>query len=298
MQPSYIALYKTNRLKERIQILYNILENCQLCPRKCGVNRLKGEKGYCKSTAEIKVSSIFPHFGEEPELVGKYGSGTIFLTNCNLGCLYCQNYDISHFGEGEIMSVEELAKGQIYLQKMGCHNINFVTPTHFIPQIVESVFLAAQMGLNLPLVYNCGGYENVEVIKLLEGIFDIYMPDIKYSSSEDSKKYSNAQDYFERAKESVLEMYRQTGDLKVVNGIAIRGLIIRHLVLPNDVAGSKEVLRFIAEEISKDSYVNIMDQYRPLYRAFEFDEINRPITNSEYYEVIKIAKDFGLHRGF
>jgi putative pyruvate formate lyase activating enzyme len=196
------------------------------------------------------------------------------------------------------MSVEELAKGQIYLQKMGCHNINFVTPTHFIPQIVESVFLAAQMGLNLPLVYNCGGYENVEVIKLLEGIFDIYMPDIKYSSSEDSKKYSNAQDYFERAKESVLEMYRQTGDLKVVNGIAIRGLIIRHLVLPNDVAGSKEVLRFIAEEISKDSYVNIMDQYRPLYRAFEFDEINRPITNSEYYEVIKIAKDFGLHRGF
>jgi len=298
MLPAYIALYKSGELKERIRILNEILADCHLCPRRCGVNRLKGEKGFCKSTSELKVSSIFAHFGEEPELVGRNGSGTIFLTNCNLGCLYCQNYDLSHLGIGEGMNIEDLAKGELYLQKIGCHNINFVTPTHFIPQIVESVFYAVKEGLNIPLVFNCGGYENAEVIKLLEGIFDIYMPDIKYSDSEVSKRYSNASDYFERAKESVLEMHRQVGDLIIEDGLAKRGLIIRHLILPNDVSGSKEVLRFIAEDVSKESYVNIMDQYRPLYRADEFKEIDRPITSQEYLEVIQMAKNFGLHRGF
>jgi len=298
MQLSYIDLYKSGELKERVEILYKILENCRLCPRKCGVNRLREEKGFCKVTSQLKVSSIFAHLGEEPELVGRNGSGTIFLTNCNLGCLYCQNYDISHLGAGETFTTQDMAKGMLYLQKLGCHNINFVTPTHFIPQITESVFLAVQEGVNLPLVFNCGGYENVEVIKLLEGIFDIYMPDIKYSDPRYSKEYSNVQDYFERVKEAVLEMHRQVGDLEIIDGIAKRGLIIRHLVLPNDVAGSKMVLKFIAESISKDTYVNIMDQYRPLYRASEFSEINRPITYKEYFDVIQMARDFGLHRGF
>ncbi len=298
MQPSYIDLSKSSELKKRVEILYKILENCRLCPRRCGVNRLREEKGFCKTTSQLKVSSIFAHFGEEPELVGRNGSGTIFLTNCNLGCLYCQNYDISHLGIGEIITTQDMAKGMLYLQKIGCHNINFVTPTHFIPQIAESVFLAVQEGLGLPLVFNCGGYENVEIIKFLEGIFDIYMPDIKYSEPKYSKKYSNAQDYFERVKETVLEMYRQVGDLEIIDGIARRGLIIRHLVLPNDVVGSREILKFIAERISKDTYVNIMDQYRPLYRASEFSEINRPIAYKEYFDVIQIARDFGLHRGF
>lgn len=298
MQPFYINLYKSGELEKRVEILYKILENCRLCPRRCGVNRLKEEKGFCKATSQLKVSSIFAHFGEEPELVGRNGSGTIFLTNCNLGCLYCQNYDISHLGVGGILTTQDMVKGMLYLQKSGCHNINFVTPTHFIPQITKSIFLAVQEGLNLPLVFNCGGYENIEVIKLLEGIFDIYMPDIKYSDPEYSRRYSSAQDYFERVKEVVLEMHRQVGDLEIIDGIARRGLIIRHLVLPNDVAGSKMVLKFIAESISKDSYVNIMDQYRPLYRASEFPQINRPITYKEYFDAIQIARDFGLYRGF
>lgn len=297
-EPSYLKLLESNELDKKIKELYSILECCELCPRKCHVNRLKGERGFCKSGKELMISSFGPHFGEEPELVGTHGSGTIFLTNCNLLCVYCQNYEISHLGEGREVSLEEAAEMMLTLQKIGCHNINLVTPTHFTPQLVKAIKIAAEKGLKLPIVWNCSGYENVEVIKILDGIVDIYMPDIKYSNSESARKYSRAKDYFERCKEAVKEMHRQVGDLKIdERGIAYRGLIIRHLVLPNDLAGSEKVLEFVAS-LSKDSYVNIMDQYTPCWKAFEFKELSRPITASEYLKVIKIAKKLGLHRGF
>ncbi|MEM5832483.1 MAG: radical SAM protein [Candidatus Aenigmatarchaeota archaeon] len=297
-KPSYLKLLESNELDKKIKELYSILECCELCPRKCHVNRLKGERGFCKSGKELMISSFGPHFGEEPELVGTHGSGTIFLTNCNLLCVYCQNYEISHLGEGREVSLEEAAEMMLTLQKIGCHNINLVTPTHFAPQLVKAIKIAAEKGLKLPIVWNCSGYENVEVIKILDGIVDIYMPDIKYSNSESARKYSRAKDYFERCKEAVKEMHRQVGDLKIdERGIAYRGLIIRHLVLPNDLAGSEKVLEFVAS-LSKDSYVNIMDQYTPCWKAFEFKELSRPITASEYLKVIKIAKKLGLHRGF
>ena len=308
MEVGYLHLYRNGELTRRVDVLYKILENCTLCPRECRRNRLKGERGWCRMGKELIVSAIHPHFGEEPELVGnkmvglltgKGGSGTIFLAGCNLLCVFCQNWEISHLCQGKKMSPEELAEGMIYLQEKGCYNINFVTPTHFVPQIVKAVEEAARKGLNLPLVYNCGGYEKVETLKLLEGIFDIYMPDIKYSNSDVAEKYSGAPDYFEVAKKALKEMHRQVGDLKIdKNGIAYRGVLVRHLVLPNDLSGSKDILKFIAEQISKETYVNIMDQYHPEYKALEFEELNRRITLSEYEKVINIARKFGLHRGF
>ena len=297
--PVYLETYASGELEERIEKLMAILNECNLCPRACGVNRNLGEKGYCKSNRDLKVSSAQPHYGEEDVLVGAYGSGTIFLTNCNLGCIYCQNYDISHLGYGRQVTEEELALSMINLQKRGCHNINFVTPTHFTPQIVKALKIAIENGLHIPLVYNCGGYESKSTIALLDGIVDIYMPDIKYSDAEHAEKYSNAPDYFEVCKEAVKEMHRQVGDLIVDNrGIAVRGLLIRHLVLPNGLAGSAKVFEFIATELSKESYVNIMMQYRPMYRAYEHTELNRGITMSEYQEALAIAKEWGLHRGF
>ncbi|HAZ31665.1 MAG TPA: radical SAM protein, partial [Dehalococcoidia bacterium] len=230
---------------------------------------------------------------------GVGGSGTIFLTGCNLGCVYCQNYDISHLGHGSPVSVEELSRGMMHLQNMGCHNINLVTPTHFIPQLVKGIRMAIERGLRLPVVYNCGGYESVSTIRLLEGIIGIYMPDMKYSDRQGAGRYSNASDYFDRCREAVREMHRQVGDLNLDSrGIARRGLLIRHLILPNDLAGSREILRFIAEEISKDSYVNIMFQYRPMFKAAEYEELNRRPSLDEYREAIAMAQDFGLHRGF
>lgn len=305
MKPGYIELNESGELDRRIASLHGILKSCVLCPRECRKNRLKGEKGYCQSGKELVVSSIHPHFGEEEPLVGRGrlsgvgGSGTIFLTGCNLGCIYCQNYDISHLRHGTPISAEELARGMLQLQKMGCHNINFVTPTHFIPQLVQSIKSAIEMGLRVPIVYNCGGYESVNTIKLLEGIVDIYMPDIKYSDPQNGEKYSNAPDYFDRCREAVKEMHRQVGDLKVnARGIAERGLLIRHLILPDDLAGSEKVLGFIAEELSKNTYVNIMFQYRPLYRADEHPELNRRPTLDEYRQAIKTAMGLGLRRGF
>jgi len=261
------------------------------------VNRMKEDKGYCRSGKQLIVSSYSPHFGEEEPLVGVGGSGTIFLTNCNLLCLYCQNYDISHLGDGAPASEEETADCMIYLQRRGCHNINFVTPTHFTPQLVRAIEIAIPKGLHLPIVWNCGGYENVETIRLLEGVVDIYMPDIKYSSSDSARKYSNAPDYFDRCKEAVKEMHRQVGDLLIEDGIAKRGLLIRHLVLPNDAAGSREVLKFIAEEISTNTYLNIMDQYRPMYKAYDYEELSRRTTLKEYKRVVEMAEELGLERG-
>ena len=297
--PVYLETYASGELDERIEKLMAILNECNLCPRACGINRNRGETGYCNSDNHLVVSSVQPHYGEEDVLVGTYGSGTIFLTNCNLGCLYCQNYDISHLGHGQKITEEELALSMINLQKRGCHNINFVTPTHYTLQIVKALKIAIENGLHIPLVYNCGGYESRSTIALLDGIVDIYMPDMKYSDAEPAERYSNAPDYFEVCKEAVKEMHRQVGDLIVDNrGIAVRGLLIRHLVLPDGLAGSAKVFEFIATELSKESYVNIMVQYRPMYKAYEYKELNRGVTMSGYQEALDSAKAWGLHRGF
>jgi putative pyruvate formate lyase activating enzyme len=261
--------------------------------------RSEGETGECHSADEVIISSFGPHFGEEPPLTGTNGSGTIFFTNCNLSCEFCQNYEISHEGIGEKTSINELAECMLSLQRKGCHNINLVTPTHFSPQIVDALIIAAEKGLELPFVYNCGGYESVETLKLLDGIVDIYMPDIKYSSDENAFKYSGVQGYWKTVRVAVKEMHRQTGDLKISKrGIAQRGVLMRHLVLPNDLAGSKAVIDFIANEISADTYINIMDQYHPAYKAFNYGELNRKISLSEYIEVIDYALRKGLKRGF
>ena len=297
--PGYIELYKTGELKIRIESLNDILKECKLCPRECGVNRIEGEIGVCKGGVELMVSSVSTHFGEEPPLVGFHGSGTIFLTHCNLRCVFCQNYDISHIGRGHITTSSEMANYMLRLQKMGCHNINFVTPTHYLPQIVASLPEAIDSGLKVPLVFNCGGYESLEVIRLLQGIIDIYMPDVKYADGRVAKKYSMSPDYPDVIKKVLLEMYRQVGNLKTnQDGIVERGLLIRHLIIPENLAGTEALMEFIATDISKDSYVNIMAQYRPMYRADEFPELNRKITVQEYQEAIAIAIRAGLHRGF
>jgi putative pyruvate formate lyase activating enzyme len=297
MTPRYLSMASAE-FEERIARLYAILESCTLCPRACRVNRLEDETGVCRAGRDPVVSSLGPHFGEEAELVGRGGSGTVFLTHCNLGCVYCQNDDISHLGRGETTSVENLAVGLLQLQQIGCHNINFVTPTHFTPQIVAAIHLAAQMGLRLPIVYNCGGYESVVTLQLLDGIVDIYMPDIKYGDNEAAALYSHAPDYFTRCKAAVKEMHRQVGDLRIENGLAVRGVLIRHLVLPNDLAGSRQVLGFVRREVSKESYVNIMGQYRPLFKASDYPELSRRPTAWEIEQARKIAQELGLHRGF
>ena len=297
IQPSYIRLHETGELEKRIGILMLILEDCAICPWDCRVNRVEGKKGVCKAGYLPMVSSFTPHFGEESPLVGRGGSGTIFLSYCNLKCLFCQNFDISHLGHGSEVSFDELSGMMVTLQQMGCHNINFVTPTHQIAQIVKSLPKAIERGLSVPLVYNCGGYESSETIKLLDGIFDIYMPDIKYGDNETAKKYSSPKDYWDRVREAVKEMHCQAGDLKVdKNGIAERGLIIRHLVLPEGLAGTQKVMRFIAGEISKNSYVNIMDQYRPCFKASEHPPLDRRITAEEFEEAIRSAREEGLWR--
>ncbi|MFC2133383.1 radical SAM protein [Bacteroidota bacterium] len=299
MQPSYIEKLTPDELSGRAKKLVEILGSCRICPHKCEVNRVNGETGICRSANEVIISSISPHFGEEAPLVGMNGSGTIFFTNCNLSCEFCQNYSISHLGDGRIISIEALSECMLHLQKLGCHNINLVTPTHYVPQIVCALEIASGKGLELPVVYNCGGYESVETLKLLKDIVDIYMPDIKYSDNETAEKYSGISNYWDVVKKSLKEMHNQVGDLHIKrSGIATRGLLIRHLVLPNKLAGSIKILDFIANELSVDSYVNIMDQYRPAYLAHNYEELNRPISSDEFYEVISYAKRIGFHRGF
>ena len=297
--PSYLSLYEKGELSERRRRLEQFLKECRLCPRECGINRFEGKVGYCGAGSVLVVSSAFPHFGEERPLIGHRGSGTIFLTHCNLRCVFCQNYDISHLGRGKHITSSDLARAMTRLQAIGCHNINFVTPTHYVPQIVASLPEAIERGLRLPLVYNCSGYESIEVIGLLEGIVDIYMPDVKFMEESSSEKFCHAPDYPEVVKKVLKEMHRQVGDLTVNSiGIAERGLLIRHLVMPGGVASSETVLKFIAEEISVHSYINIMDQYRPEYKAHEHPEINRRITHKEYLEAIQLAKRYHLYRGF
>ncbi|MFN3568057.1 MAG: radical SAM protein [Caldimicrobium sp.] len=294
--PSYLELLEKGELQKRIEALYELLSPCRLCPNECKVDRLSGEKGYCKVGAKPIVASYGPHFGEERPLVGKSGSGTIFFTYCNMACVYCQNWEISHLGEGEEISVETLAKIMLILQVWGCHNINLVTPTHQVPCIVEAIKIAAEQGLNLPIVYNCGGYESLETLKLLEGIIDIYMPDIKYMDNAVALKLSKVKNYREVVRDAVKEMHRQVGDLILENGIAKRGLIVRHLVLPGDLSQTEEVIKFIAEEISQNTYFNLMDQYRPCGDAWKYPPLDRMITKEEWNRALDFAKKYGLKR--
>ncbi|MGY4707039.1 radical SAM protein [Candidatus Bipolaricaulota sp. J31] len=295
MGPFYLEL-TARELAEKAERLAGLASPCRLCPRECGARRREGERGFCRAGWKPWVSSYGPHFGEERELVGSGGSGTIFLTGCNLHCVFCQNFEISQLYEGREVSAEELARMMLELQLIGCHNINLVTPTHQAHAIVEALGIARERGLRLPIVWNCGGYESVEVLKVLEGVVDIYMPDFKYGDSATAEKYSAAPRYFEVACEALREMHRQVGDLVVEDGIAVRGLIVRHLVLPNGLAGTERVLRFIAEEISRDTYVNIMAQYYPTWRAHRYPELSRRITTEEYREALELARKFGLRR--
>jgi len=293
---AYLNLSKKS-LKEKIRRAEEIIRDCTLCPRNCNVDRTAGELGFCRTGDKPFVSSFNPHFGEEAPLVGMHGSGTIFFTNCNLGCLFCQNWTISHRGEGGEISFESLADIMLTLQGYGCHNINFVTPTHQVYQILKSLEIAIEKGLNIPLVYNCGGYEALETLKILDGIIDIYMPDFKYADPEAAKKYSKAEDYPSIAKTAIKEMHRQVGNLIIDDrGIALRGLLVRHLVLPGGLAGTEEIVKFLAEEISPETYTNIMAQYYPCYKAFEHPPLDRRISGDEYNRAVKAARDAGLKR--
>lgn len=295
-QPAYLKLHKTGELKKRGEKLRQMMEECSLCPRMCGAERLKGGKGFCQAPSELIIASYHPHFGEERPLVGRGGSGAIFFSHCNLRCVFCINWETSHKGIGKPKSIEDLAEMMLHLQKIGCHNINLVTPTHYAAHIILAVDMAAKKGLRLPLVYNTCGWERLEILKLLDGIVDIYLPDFKYADPEMAAKYSaGAYTYPEITKQAFLEMHRQVGVAKPAkDGIIYRGLMIRHLVMPNNVGGSKEVVQWIAENLPKDTYLNIMSQYTPIYRAFEYPEIARRITRSEYKEVVEHAKKLGL----
>jgi putative pyruvate formate lyase activating enzyme len=294
--PAYLKLSGT-ALRERVRSAEDILKECTLCPRDCKADRTAGETGFCKTGNNPLIASWGPHFGEESPLVGRFGSGTIFFCYCNLGCVFCQNWSISRLGDGEEMSFEELAKVMTDLQEMRCHNINLVTPTHQMPLVLRAIALAVDRGLTLPLVYNCGGYEPVKALQILDGIVDIYMPDIKYASPEAALKYSKVKDYPQVARRALKEMHRQVGDLVIdESGVARRGLLVRHLVLPGGVAGTKDLVRFIADEISPDTYINIMDQYHPCDNAFEYPPLDRRTSKQEYEEAIQMALDAGLKR--
>ncbi len=295
--PSYIKAHRTGKLADNIKKAYATLENCRLCPRECQVNRLKDEKGTCRTGLSAMVSSFNPHFGEERPLVGRNGSGTIFMTHCNLLCVFCQNWEISHLGEGRKVNSTTLAGMMLDLQRRGCHNINFVTPSHAVPQILDALPAAVEGGLHVPLVYNTGGYDAVESLKLLEGIFDIYMPDFKIWDPEMAREYLKTADYPEKAREAIKEMHRQVGDLTLdEKGIALKGILLRHLVMPGGIAGTRNIMRFIAGEISPNTYVNVMDQYHPCGNAKKYPLLDRAISRDEYEETLMAAHEEGITR--
>ncbi len=295
-EPSYLKLHWNGELKRRGEELWSRMEECGLCPRECGTNRLQGEEGDCGSNARIKVASFNPHHGEEDPLSGHKGSGTIFMSNCSLRCVFCINWQISHGGSGRYETPESVAAMMLDLQERGCHNINIVTPTHYSPHILLALDIAASRGLRLPLVYNTCGWEKVEILKLLDGVVDIYLPDFKYADPEMAFKYSaEAESYPELTKLALLEMHRQVGTAKPASdGLMYRGLMIRHLVMPNNVSGSGEVIRWISENLPKDTYLNIMAQYRPMYKASKYPEINRRTGIREYKAVVRQARESGL----
>ena len=295
-EPSYLQLEHLGKLRAIESDLWEIFRNCNFCPRSCGADRIQGEKGVCSSTARLKVQAAAPHFGEERPLVGRGGSGTIFFSNCNLLCCFCQNWQINHRGDGSFISHEELARIMLGLQARGCHNINLVTPTHVVPHIIKGLRIAIAGGLRLPLVYNTGGYDNLEVITRLDGIVDLYLPDFKYQDGSLAAKYSSgAADYPEVAAAVIKEMHRQVGELQAdENGVARRGLIVRHLVMPDNIAGTDRFVRWIAQELSPRTSVNIMAQYRPMHKAFDYPEIARRITTAEWEQALSWAREAGL----
>jgi len=297
IQAGYLTLHKQGKLADRIAEAGKRLSPCRVCPRHCNVDRLADEKGICRTGARAVVSSYSPHFGEESPLVGSGGSGTIFLTHCNLLCVFCQNYEISHLGQGVETDAGQLSSMMISLQRQGCHNINFVTPTHVVPQIIEALPKAVEKGLTVPLVYNSSGYDSVETLQLLDGIFDIYMPDFKFWTGDSGKRFAKAPDYPDVARKAIKEMHRQVGDL-VINeeGLAVKGLLVRHLVMPGRLDETREILRFLAQDVSRNTYVNVMDQYRPCGKAHQYPPIDRRLTNEEFREALRLAEDAGLHR--
>jgi putative pyruvate formate lyase activating enzyme len=299
-EPAYLALLRSGELTKRVQAAYRRLEACDICPRHCGVNRVRAahasELGACRTGEEAVVSSAGPHYGEESPLVGRGGSGTLFFAWCNLRCRYCQNASISQAGEGAPLAPEQLASLMLDLQDRGCHNINFVSPSHVVPQILVATLIAAQAGLRVPLVYNTGGYDSLDTLALLDGVVDIYMPDMKYAHAEIAESYSGVTDYPRINQAAVREMHRQVGDLALdERGVAQRGLLVRHLVLPAGLAGTAEIVRFLAT-LSPDTYLNVMDQYRPCYEADTLPPLDRRITRDEYQEALRLAHEAGLHR--
>jgi putative pyruvate formate lyase activating enzyme len=301
--PAYLLTYETKRdlLKEKVERSLELLRECEVCPRNCHVNRLENKTAVCRTGRYAYVASAFAHFGEEDCLRGWFGSGTIFFSFCNLKCVFCQNFDISWEGNGTALTPAELARVMIYLQEKGCHNINFVTPEHVVPQIMEAIPLAIELGLKIPIVYNTSAYDSLHSLEVMDGIVDIYMPDFKFWDRDLSFFYMAARDYPEVACKIIKEMHRQVGPLKFdENGLALRGLLVRHLVMPNRVAGTREIFRFLAQEVSRDTYINIMDQYRPEGRVLRFpkkyERIARPTSRAEYEEAIRIAREEGLYR--
>jgi len=296
-KPAYLFLLEIGELQQRVEKANLILKNCTLCPWQCAVNRAAGEIGQCRIGAQARVYSFMAHHGEENPLRGKKGSGTIFFSGCNLHCQYCQNSDISQDNYGMLVDVEKLAWMMLSLQAQGCHNINLVSPTHVVPQILAGLQVAARQGLHLPLVYNTGGYDALETLHLLDGIVDIYMPDMKYANETIARKYSKIPNYPSINHAAVKEMHRQVGDLVLdENGIALRGLLVRHLILPDGLAGTQKIIQFIAEEISSNTYLNLMDQYQPEYNANDYPELIRRITREEYHQAVTWAQSAGIYR--
>jgi putative pyruvate formate lyase activating enzyme len=293
--PSYLALSRVD-FKDRVKKAFGLLNPCFLCPRKCGINRLEDKKGFCKTGLQPRMYSYMPHFGEEPCISGRNGSGTIFFSNCNMNCLYCQNYEFSQLGKGREVGFEELADIMLKLQKEGCHNINLVTPTHIMPQILKALELAIAKGLRIPLVYNTSAYELPESLRLLEGIIDIYLADIRYGDNEAALMYSNAIDYVTYSHQSLKEMYRQVSNTQFdKEGLMLKGLIIRHLVLPSDIARTEKVMHFISEQLSPVVYISLMSQYSPYYEARQIKSICRHITTAEYKQAMRRC---GLDKGW
>jgi putative pyruvate formate lyase activating enzyme len=296
-EPAYVALHKSGELAARAQVLHDMMRSCTLCPRECETDRLRNQRGDCKANANLEISSFHPHFGEEHELVGRNGSGTIFFTNCSLLCVFCINYDVSHLGQGREYPTRGLANMMMRLQNMGCHNINLVTPSHYVPHILQAIDRAASQGLRLPIVYNTCGWEKLDILQLLDGVVDVYLADFKYGEGEAGDRYSaGAASYTGITRQALLEMHRQVGIAKAdpETGLIHRGLMVRHLVMPENVARTDLVVRWIAANLPRDTYVNIMSQYTPMYKAFDFPELSRRITRTEYNNAVGFARSAGL----
>lgn len=295
--PSYLSTYESGELKSRLESALEMLSCCRVCPRGCEVNRLADERGTCRTGGEAGVASYFPHLGEEDCIRGWRGSGTIFFTGCSLGCEFCQNFDISRDSRGNRVSAERLAEIMLELQQSGCHNLNLVTPSHVVPQILDALHNAIGKGLRLPIVYNSSGYDSVPSLRWLDGVVDIYMPDLKFGTGRAGQRYALAGDYLAVAKEALREMHRQVGDLKIDDrGLAVRGVLVRHLVLPGDGAATASIMEFLAKEISPSTYVNVMAQYHPAGNALDFPELSRRLTSDEYVQALVAAKTAGIRR--